>query len=384
MWTLLRGPLKVLGWLVLFASLAANLYLYYYPLLQPAACNWRSDSTVHLLAFGDPQIRGSDASSSYRTKLDLYGNDLYLGHIYKTLVGALQPTHVAVMGDLLSSQWIPDESFYERVQRYKERIFRPELLPPGTDMINITGNHDIGYAGEVTPERVARYEHAFGQLNFIKYYGEEEKNKYRIVVLNSLVLDGPMGYDQFRKDAWNFLKNVVARDQFTGPTILLTHVPLAKPEGVCSDGPYFTYYGEEYDWALREQNHLAEETSQRVLDFVFGPGNPHGGVILTGHDHEGCESTYHYEEGRWAVSAGSPAKTGTRGVHEITVRSMMGEFGGNGGLLSGGRRDDGEWNFTFSLCTFGVQHIWWASKVLTGIAVGVAIPVLSLLSLGLL
>ena len=161
-------------------------------------------------------------------------------------------------------------------------------------------------------------------------------------------------------------------------------MPLAKPEGVCSDGPYFTYYGEEYDWALREQNHLAEETSQRVLDFVFGPGNPHGGVILTGHDHEGCESTYHYEEGRWAVSAGSPATTGTRGVHEITVRSMMGEFGGNGGLLSGGRRDDGEWNFTFSLCTFGVQHIWWASKVLTGIAVGVAIPVLSLLSLGLL
>ena len=216
MWTLLRGPLKVLGWLVLFASLAANLYLYYYPLLQPAACNWRSDSTVHLLAFGDPQIRGSDASSSYRTKLDLYGNDLYLGHIYKTLVGALQPTHVAVMGDLLSSQWIPDDSFYERVQRYKERIFRPELLPPGTDMINITGNHDIGYAGEVTPERVARYEHAFGQLNFIKYYGEEEKNKYRIVVLNSLVLDGPMGYDQFRKDAWNFLENVVARDQFNG------------------------------------------------------------------------------------------------------------------------------------------------------------------------
>lgn len=389
MWTFVRGPIKALGWLLLVITLIANIYLYYYPLLQPATCSWKPDAQVRLLAFGDPQIRGADAKSSYRTKLDLYGNDHYLGHIYKTLVEVLEPQHVAVMGDLVSSQWIPDDNFYERVQRYRTRIFRPELLPTGTTIINITGNHDIGYAGEVTPERVARYTNAFGQLNFIQHFGNNEEDKYRIVVLNSLVLDGPMAHFQFQENTWQFLEDVVARDKFKGPTILLTHVPLAKPAGLCSDGPYFTYYGEEFGNVLREQNHLTEKTSQRVLDLVFGPGNPYGGVILTGHDHEGCESTYYYDEGRWAVSAGTPATSasshpmGAHGVYEITVRSMMGEFGGNGGLLSG-RQHNGMWEFEFSLCALGVQHIWWASKILVIVSVGIVVPVLSLLHTGML
>lgn len=90
---------------------------------------------MKLLAFGDPQIRGVDDSSSLRTKLDLWGNDHYLSHIYNVLAPNLAPTHVAVMGDLISSQWISDDEFYERGVRFSERIFRQGITPQGTQFL---------------------------------------------------------------------------------------------------------------------------------------------------------------------------------------------------------------------------------------------------------
>ena len=393
-WLLVRRLLRILGILVLAAAAAFNAFIYNYHKFQPDLCAWNqpdsataaTDQPIHLIAFGDPQIRGAGTNAPWRTKLDLYGNDYYLGHIYRTLITSLKPNHVAIMGDLVSSQWISDDQFYERVERYRTRIFDPALLPQGAEIINITGNHDIGYAGEVTHGRMARYEKAFGKVNFMKIYNHEPSHPaYRIVVLNSLVLDGPMANFQYSEQAWQFLEHEVANSDFKGPTVLLTHVPLYKAEGICQDGPYFTFYDESYGNALREQNHLTEETSQRVLNLVFGPGNPYGGVILTGHDHEGCESIYVYDDETQLWSAQKPQSVDktSKSVREITVRSMMGEFGGNAGLLRGSYdSDSGAWIFNYTLCPFGVQHWWWASKVLAIIAVGIAMPVLSAMWLG--
>lgn len=384
-WTVIRGPLRALGISILIVATALNLFIYNYHNFQPDVCSWTSDSPdIRLLAFGDPQIRGAGSSSSWRTQVDLYGNDYYLGHIYRTLVVSLLPKQVAVMGDLLSSQWISDDQFYERVGRYSQRIFDPALLSQrsGGEIINITGNHDIGYAGEVTPERMARYLDVFGPVNFVKTYDLSE-HPYRIVVLNSLVLDGPMAHQVYSDEAWAFLDEVASAG-FEGPTILLTHVPLYKNEGICEDGPYFTYYGPEYGNVLREQNHLSEEASEAVLNKVFGPANPYGGVILTGHDHEGCESTYVYDSnaGKWTAKR-SLLQDYPGSVQEITVRSMMGEFGGNAGLLQG-MYTDGTWTFRYSLCPFVIQHWWWAAKVLAIISVGIAAPVLSGMWIGLI
>jgi hypothetical protein len=44
---------------------------------------------------------------------------------------------------------------------------------------------------------------------------------------------------------------------------------------------------------------------------------------------------------------------------------MMGEFGGNAGLLSAWFDvDAGEWDYEITMCPAGVQHIWWAVHVL--------------------
>lgn len=373
-WACIRPPLRALGYAIIVAAVALNLFIYNYHQFQPDVCAWSQEKAdLRLLGFGDPQIREASATASWRTKLDIYGNDNYLGHVYRTMVQSLKPTHVAVLGDLLSSQWISDKQFHERVDRYQSRIFDKSLH--NGHFINVSGNHDIGYAGEVTPERVARYQDRFGQLNFVQYY-----NGIRVAVLNSLTLDGPLYFGSYSDQAWEFLDKL-DQEEFIGPTVLLTHIPLYKPDGICQDGPYFEYYGPEFGNALRAQNHLSKETSQAILDKVFKPGNPYNGVILTGHDHEGCESYYVHGDEGWAAQKYVHGIQGS--VHEITVRSMMGEFGGNTGILTG-IRSSNAWTFTFTLCPFVVQHWWWAAKVVAIVSILIVLPVFSLMALELI
>ncbi|KAL1835203.1 hypothetical protein VTK73DRAFT_6020 [Phialemonium thermophilum] len=61
---------------------------------------------------------------SFRKRLDLFGNDFYLAHIYRTLRWWTRPTHVAVLGDLVGSQWLTDDEFDRRSWRYWNRVFR--------------------------------------------------------------------------------------------------------------------------------------------------------------------------------------------------------------------------------------------------------------------
>ena len=55
----------------------------------------------------------------------------------------------------------------------------------------------------------------------------------------------------------------------------------------------------------------------------------------------------------------------TPGVREVTVRSMMGEFGGNAVLLSAWWDDESmRWRYEVGRCMLGVQHIWWGVHIL--------------------
>ncbi|KAK9376369.1 uncharacterized protein V1513DRAFT_375495 [Lipomyces chichibuensis] len=363
--------------LSIFVDVPLVIYTFYYPSFHSDICSWpsvsRSPRDLRLLLFGDPQIRGADTSSSLRTRLDIFGNDHYLGHIYSTLLPRLRPSHVIVVGDLFSSQWISDEEFDLRTRRYKNRIFRhPSLdVTPAPIFLNLSGNHDIGYAHDVTDSRVRRFEKHFGQLNFV-VTGDD----FRIIGFNSMSLDGSLDDDEkgqasFTRDVRNFLEEQM-KVNFMGTTILATHVPLHKQRGICIDQPYFTYYDQGSEQLIREQNMLSEETTQWLLNGFFGEGRPRHGVIINGHDHDGClvRHTKVNGESRWNVAAIATGDTRYQydydnsdisGVLEVTVRSMMGAFGGNVGLLKGTWNTTTEdYNFSFSLCPF-LQHIWWAT-----------------------
>ncbi|ANB15994.1 Ted1p [Sugiyamaella lignohabitans] len=274
------------------------------------------------------------------------------------------------MGDLISSQWIGDEEFYRRADRYKSRIFTHNSYSQNEPVfINISGNHDVGYNGEMTYERVNRYEQIYGKMNYVvETPATNDHPSWRFVVINSLSLDGPALEPKFQQDTLQFIESI-SESNFNGPTVLFSHVPLYKEEGICRDSTYFNYYS----WGtLREQNHLSQESSQLLLNSVFKPGNPYGGVILTGHDHEGCITDYLYntETEEWLSTPAVSRKAASPSVREITVRSMMGEYGGNGGLLTGHfDANSATWYFYFNLCSLGVQHIWWATKITTYISI---------------
>lgn len=291
---------------------------------------------------------------SHRKRIDLWGNDWYLAHIVRTLRWWSEPSHVAVLGDLLGSQWISDEEFERRRKRYWDIVFKgmekvPEGVMVGEEngeskkwggtleilgddkrwedrVINIAGNHDIGYAGDIDEKRIERFEKAFGKVNWDIVFtlpkslqsngttddsaSESETEDFkdapalRLVILNSMNLDTPAYTESLQRESYDFMNHVITTSRpvtdKTHTTILLTHIPLYKESGVCVDSPYFNFF--DTGSGVKEQNMLSDYVSKMMLEGIFGlnsnynaPGQGFGrrGIVINGHDHEGCD-VLHY------------------------------------------------------------------------------------------
>ncbi|KAG5982544.1 hypothetical protein E4U55_001731 [Claviceps digitariae] len=377
---------------------------------------------------------------SIRKRFDLFGNDFYLAHIYRTLHWWTQPTHVSVLGDLLGSQWIEDDEFERRGRRFWNRVFRGgERVPDHVAMwpsheydlsglldgseqekvwtrriMNVAGNHDIGYAGDLTPQRMERFERVFGKANYELRFElpvtdpevnatiqNDETNpgsmrlppELRIVVLNDMNLDTPAKDQGLQNATYHFINAVIGwacaveyKGQFT---LILTHIPLYKPAGICVDAPFFDFHGPQDGGGVKEQYLLSSDASRGLLEGIFGVSRDPGasgqglgrpGLVLNGHDHEGCD-TYHFvnqtngtspddrswETRRWRDIKFSDILSRDKhpGRREITVRSMMGDFGGNAGLLSMWfNHETWEWEHEYVDCPLGQQHFWWMTHFL--------------------
>lgn len=349
-----------------------------------------------------------------RKRIDLIGNDYYLAHIYRTLYRQTNPTHVTVLGDLLGSQWINDAEFGRRAGRYWNRVFKDALRVEDSiteeptievldedqqwrrRIINIAGNHDIGYAGDLTKERMTRFERSFGAANWeivFQVPGQDEDSAYlRLIILNSMILDTPALDEDLQRQTYEFLNDVITRSEpvenRSVGTVLLTHIPLHKKEGICVDAPYFSF---GHGGRLSEQNHLSAHVSRSLLEGIFGmSGNSEApfrglgrkGLILNGHDHEGCDVWHHLprtlpeedsDTREWNATryTESPRDRDIPGIREVTLRSMMGEYGGWGYLVSAWVDPiTKEWTFEVNRCSAGIQHIWWAVHILILITAG--------------
>ncbi|KAI9037754.1 uncharacterized protein KD926_000017 [Aspergillus affinis] len=427
-----------------------------------------------------------------RKRLDLLGNDYYLAHIYRTLHWWTRPTHVTVLGDLIGSQWVTDEEFDRRGHRYWERVFKggervsdaltgvdttntgdgnavdpAETLLNATDstwtqrIINIAGNHDIGYSGDASESRIERFERVFGPANWdirfrhpVQQTKEEESQSpdapltptLHLINLNTLTLDTPAFSTDVQSRSYEYINDLITHrtypvDDRATFTLLLTHLPLHKRKGICTDEPHFTFHESEdengpddvprfYEGGLREQNHLSEHVSANgVLQGIFGMtgdedasggGLGRNGLILTGHDHTGCDVVHYVdrtveekepstdadetstdddnndndnnETPAWKWNArryhrysSSDARSDSPSIREVTLRSMMGEYGGNAGLLSLWFDADpavGEWKYEITMCMAGVQHVWWAVHVLDLVVVILVVVYLAMGAVG--
>ncbi|CCG82370.1 Putative uncharacterized protein [Taphrina deformans PYCC 5710] len=352
-------------------------------------------SGKHKLNWEDPHLEGDAkvARMGWRGRLDIWGNDHYLGHIHRSMRFFTRPTHTVLLGDHMSSQWIDDAEFVKRSQRMEDRILQSV---DKSSVFNITGNHDVGYAGDITSFRLNRWLHRFGELNYVRelYTGDDLQgaSALRVVGMNNLLLDGPAYDEGVRAVTHEFLRTLPSQCDdkglryvdnehaskkplhgscFKGETILLTHVPLHKNFGICVDPPHIAYY-EQPRVMLREQNYLSQDSSKAVLEGVFGHGY---GIILTGHDHEGCHTMHtapevanqYWEASRYDRGQLTTARTaGTKVIEEVTVRSVMGQYGGNSGLLTASFDHSlKEWKFHYQAVLFVHNTVWWVVHVAT-------------------
>jgi hypothetical protein len=462
----LSGVVRCAFLALIFPAVLSTLWLYLYPAAQNChfpAPHQHAVAPFRLLALGDPQLEGDtslpdpnaplfpglvglrnrlwteplDVAANVlrqtvkdmvtkdvprllhtqRKRLDLLGNDYYLAHIYRTTKWWTQPTHVSVLGDLLGSQWINNDEFDRRANRFWNRVFvgaHPwshesyeeesghisawdfvdEVEASRTPaLLNVAGNHDIGYAGDIDHPRIQRFERAFGQVNWrIRIpFSDSLSNltmELHLVNLNSMNLDNPAWNQHLYHETHSYLNSVIDDTSTRNPqdaVILLTHVPLYKPAGVCVDPPYFSYFEPYHGGGIREQNHLTQESSDKVLSGLFV--NKRAGIVLNGHDHEGCD-TWHErsdaDQAQWNSTRYSVPNATTDGIREVTVRSMMGDYGGNAGLLSAWFDvNQGIWKFEYATCALGKQHIWWVIHIVDIVTVilGIVSGLLHLLKL---
>ncbi|KAI6784594.1 uncharacterized protein J7T54_006639 [Emericellopsis cladophorae] len=389
---------------------------------------------------------------SIRKVIDHFCNDFYLAHIYRTVHWWTRPTHVTVLGDLVGSQWIDNAEFERRGRRFWNRTFSgAERVPDEVALfpqreydvsgvlsnsvesgvwtrriLNVVGNHDVGYAGDLTEERMERFERVFGKANYElrfelpvtdpelnKTIVDDETNpeslrlrpEIRIVLLNDMNLDTPAKSSVLQDATYSYVNAIIGNShavEFQGGfTIILTHIPTYKPKGICVDAPYFDFYPSSEGGGVREQYLLSPDASKGFFEGILGvSGNTNAdgkglgrpGVILNGHDHAGCD-TYHFinqtngttqadrswEHITWedAQAQEIPAMPGHPGRREITVRSMMGGFGGNAGLLSlWFDWEAWEWRFEYADCALGTQHFWWFTHIVDVIVIALAVAFL--------
>jgi hypothetical protein len=184
-------------------------------------------------------------------------------------------------------------------------------------VINIVGNHDVGYAGDIDEDRISRFERAFGAVNWDIWFTLPTSLRsnnlsttppsdavrpptLRLVVLNSMNLDTPAWSTDLQTETYGFMNHIITSSlpvtDKTHATILLTHIPLEKEAGVCVDSPYFDFFQEGQ--GVKEQNMLSDHASKIVLEGIFGMssnkdaeggGMGRRGIVINGHDHAGCD-----------------------------------------------------------------------------------------------
>jgi len=307
-----------------FVILLISIYFYNYMIFSQFKLYSSPDARIALL--GDPQMEGL-----YRVHtqgiyglVSLYLNDVYFRHIVSNIVDFVKPTHLVVLGDLFSFQSLPDEEFNSRLTRYNRIFGHPKILNGEIKLINITGNHDIGYANEVDHWRLNRFEKAFGAVNTKQYVAD-----HLLVTVNSQNMDKAK-LTELSKMTWDHLREIAQIGKETGvPIILFLHIPLFKPPGSCVDDPIITL---DQSGFVEEQTTLSEESSKFLIEEIKPK------YIFTGHDHYGC--LYQHNEN----------------TTELIVRSMMGDFGGYSAVLEIVKNSEGDYDYNLYVTRFLVMY----------------------------
>ncbi|KIK67268.1 hypothetical protein GYMLUDRAFT_238583 [Collybiopsis luxurians FD-317 M1] len=295
-----------------------------------ANCPWPLDAggPKHVLLVADPQIlhRGSypnrPALLAYLTQLIV---DLNLRKSWRAALTSA-PDACFFLGDMMDGgREVMSDIEYERYFRRFKSIFSTDSKIP---IYFIPGNHDVGLgsSSQFSPQARARYESHFGPPN-----SQVSISNYTFVLVDApgLVEEDYQRHGQGKSYAnWkpvsggtiDFVKTFASRGIHfqrlslvhslifetgdTEPVILLSHIPLSRPEG-SNCGPLRERGTIRRGVGLGYQNTLGKDSSAFLLEQLRPT------LIFTGDDHDYCEYTHALTE------RGSSTRT-----REVTIKSL--------------------------------------------------------------
>ncbi|KAF9062451.1 Metallo-dependent phosphatase-like protein [Rhodocollybia butyracea] len=281
-----------------------------------ASCSWPDTDLLednshnvpkHVLLVADPQIldhRSYPGRPALLTYISQILVDLNLRKSWRAALGT-KPDAVMFLGDMNDNgRMVMEQAEYERyIQRFMNIFSMDSDIP----RYFIPGNHDVGlgHSPLFLPHARTRYTTHFGPLN----------NHVSIANYTFVMIDAPgLVEEDYRRhgqkksyENWNprpegtieFLKSFAAEGN-TEPTILLSHIPLSRPEG-SNCGPLRERGTIRRGVGLGYQNTLGKETSLFLLERLQPT------LIFSGDDHDYCDYTHILDERR---------------VREVTVKSL--------------------------------------------------------------
>jgi len=258
--------------------------------------SWFKSSTstrpYRIALIADPQL--VDENTYQRRgillRLSQFYTDLYMKRNWLLIHKILHPKMTIFLGDLMDGgrEW-DDTAYFPRIvwcngsweKEYRRfrKVFRETTATPY--IASLPGNHDIGVSDTVSPIAFTRFKKHFGEPS-----SEFRAGDFTLILLDTVSLSAE--YQRTISQQPQIFLDSLRSPEPTEPRILLTHIPLYRPEGTpCGplrESKNSIRVGKGYQY----QNVLTPELSKRVVDIVRPL------AVFSGDDHDYCYVQHNY------------------------------------------------------------------------------------------
>ncbi|CAA0292729.1 unnamed protein product [Arabidopsis thaliana] len=237
----------------------------------------------------DPQLMDKTSfrlsSKTLALELAQFYTDINMRRSFFRSVLPFKPDVVLFLGDYFDGgPFLSEEEWQESLSRLKHVFgLNSEGRVGDIPTFYIPGNHDIGYSRVASHKQgvIDRYEKVFGVRNRRFMIGNVE-----FISIDAQAIDGNSKKD-LASEVWKFVQNV-STDAQSHPRVLLTHIPLYRPDQTPC-GPHRgssvidqRFWRHSQDQEVIYQNYITPESSTKLLELIKPI------LVLSGHDHDQC------------------------------------------------------------------------------------------------
>lgn len=269
--------------------------------------SYKDQDSTKLLVYGDVQIM-DNYSYPGRPYLINKITQLILDNYHKknwlSSQNIIKPHYNIFMGDLFDGGRYWDNDYWLKELKRFNNIFN-KVNVYTKNLLNLPGNHDIGFGDTILKDSFYRFNEFFGNTNSRV---EIKGTNYVVYTIDSIALSDSTA-PEIQNLSIDYL-NEVKKYHNSNPLekrILLTHVPLFRDPHTQTCGPLRE---SNKPFPIVKGNQYQTVISSDLTDMILNSINPD--LVISGDDHDYCEIMHAY---------------GSKTVKEITTKSAAMNMG---------------------------------------------------------